>query len=145
MFGVPDRNSTMPATGSCAAGGDDDGRPMLLIVEDHDEVRAVFRGALERAGFAVVEADCAARAARVFAAHIDQIELVVLDFELPDRDGASVLRELRTARANLPVILCSGYVDQGAHDAFPPGALNAIVPKPCAPSAVVRLVRELLA
>jgi CheY-like chemotaxis protein len=60
-------------------------------------------------GFHVVEAEDGARALTRFAAHADEISVVLLDLTMPGMSGAEVLAELRLTHPTLPVIIVSGY------------------------------------
>ena len=74
-------------------------RMRVLIVDDHEPFRAVAREVLERAGHVVAgEAGDAAEALAAVAA--GSPDAVLLDVQLPDRDGFSVAAELaaRTGR-----------------------------------------------
>ena len=71
-------------------------RMRVLIVDDHEPFRAVAREVLERAGYVVAgEAGDAAEALAAVAA--DAPDAVLLDVQLPDRDGFSVAAELAAA------------------------------------------------
>ena len=68
-------------------------RPTVVIVDDHAEFRAAARAVLEAGGFDVVgEAADAAQAVAV-ASRL-QPQVVLLDIQLPDRDGFAVAEEL---------------------------------------------------
>jgi YesN/AraC family two-component response regulator len=77
----------------------------ILLVEDEAVVRDMIRGALERE-YHVVEASTCSEALKRLA---DPIDIVLLDYALPDRDGFEVLKEIRSAKPFLPVILMTGY------------------------------------
>ena len=61
----------------------------ILIVDDEPAIRRLVRGAVERAGFGVIEAANAADALAV--ACQDGCDLVLLDLGLPDRDGIELV------------------------------------------------------
>ena len=68
----------------------------VLIVDDHEPFRAVARELLERAGYVVAgEAGDAAEALAAVAA--DAPDAVLLDVQLPDRDGFAVATALAAA------------------------------------------------
>jgi two-component system, OmpR family, response regulator RegX3 len=71
----------------------------LLVVEDEDAIAEPLVEGLEREGFEVVRAATGAEA--LAAAEPD---LVLLDLRLPDVDGYTVCRELRT-RSDVPIIM----------------------------------------
>jgi DNA-binding NarL/FixJ family response regulator len=77
----------------------------VLIVDDHQPFRAVARELLENAGYIVTgEAADAAEALAAVAAHAP--DAVLLDVQLPDRDGFAVATEL-TATDGPAVVLIS--------------------------------------
>ncbi len=79
----------------------------LLLVEDKNELRAMLRKALERAGYAVDEAaDGTAAIQRVRAR---RYQLVITDLKMPGASGLDVLRETKQADATIPVILLTAY------------------------------------
>ncbi|OYX37998.1 MULTISPECIES: response regulator [unclassified Sphingomonas] len=65
----------------------------ILIVDDEPAIRRLVRGAIERAGYSVSEAQTAAEA--LIEAHREGCELVLLDLGLPDRDGLELVTLLR--------------------------------------------------
>ena len=81
----------------------DDGRPLILVVEDEPQIRRFVRTALEDEG-RVVEAGSAAEALEAFAG--PGPALAIIDLGLPDRDGVELIRELRTWTV-LPVLVLS--------------------------------------
>lgn len=66
----------------------------LLVVEDQPEIRAILRMALSAAGYRVIEADTAARA--IVEARSHKPDLAIVDLGLPDADGVSVIRDIRS-------------------------------------------------
>jgi putative two-component system response regulator len=86
------------------------GRPERILVADDDgSVRALLRALLDRAGYDVVEvADGDAALAAV--ATNGPIDLLLLDVNMPRRDGIEVTRRLRSQHSTelLPIILVTG-------------------------------------
>lgn len=75
----------------------------LLIVEDDALLQSGLMQALTGQGYAV---DCASTAAQSTALlRHGQYSLIVLDLGLPDRDGASLLRQWRRDGINIPVLI----------------------------------------
>ncbi len=75
----------------------------LLVVEDEPDLLVLMGRALERGGFVVDIASDLAQAAEFLAvAHYD---LLILDLNLPDGDGLSLLRQLRARGSQLPVLV----------------------------------------
>jgi two-component system, OmpR family, KDP operon response regulator KdpE len=65
----------------------------ILLVEDEREIRRLVRGALEKEGMHVREAERVAEALKEAAAATP--DLVILDLGLPDGDGLTFIREFR--------------------------------------------------
>jgi len=77
----------------------------VLVVDDDERMRQVMSWALEDEGYSVVTAADASQA--VAAAAGRRPAVVVLDYGLPDGDGARVARDLRAATGEsvLPIVL----------------------------------------
>jgi DNA-binding NtrC family response regulator len=79
----------------------------LLLVEDKNELRAMLRKAMERAGYAVEEAPDGTAAIQKIRAR--RYLLVITDLKLPGASGLDVLRASKNADATIPVILLTAY------------------------------------
>jgi len=79
----------------------------LLLVEDKAELRGVLRKALERAGWRVEEAGDATAAIEKTRAL--RYLLVLTDLKLPGGSGLDVLRQVKEADPDIPVILMTAY------------------------------------
>src|SRR5437870_11876191 len=79
----------------------------LLLVEDKNELRAMLRKALERAGYDVDEAPDGAAAIQKLRAR--RYQLVLTDLKMPGASGLDVLRETKQADATIPVILLTAF------------------------------------
>jgi len=82
-------------------------RPTLLIVDDDLTFRQVMAGELERLGFEVAGAGSGEEAVRA-AARLEP-QVVLLDLQLPDRDGLQVLQALRESSPGSEVIMLTGH------------------------------------
>jgi DNA-binding NtrC family response regulator len=79
----------------------------LLLVEDKNELRAMLRKALERAGYTVEEA--ADGTAAIQKVRARRYLLVITDLKMPGASGLDVLRETKQADATIPVILLTAF------------------------------------
>ena len=75
----------------------------IVLVEDNPQLAGTIRDGLAEDGYTVDVIDTAAKAiARGMRRDLD---LMILDLGLPDRDGLDVLKELRGARIHVPVLV----------------------------------------
>jgi signal transduction histidine kinase len=92
---------------------DSEGREGILLVDDHDGVRATTAAFLRECGLPVIEASDAAHALRILeSAHV---EAVVTDITMPgEMDGIGLVETIRNRWPSLPVLLVSGYSERAA-------------------------------
>src|SRR5512143_368946 len=81
----------------------------ILVVEDDASLNAALAATLKAAGFRPVTARTAAEGMRWFNHYSP--DLVLLDLGLPDRDGLTVVAEVR-AKGQTPIVVLSAREDQ---------------------------------
>ena len=121
------------------------GRGTILLVEDEDSVRAFGSRALTSRGYTVLQAASGIEALDLFADHDGTIDLVVSDVVMPEMDGPTLLRELRSRRPDLKVIFVSGYAEDAFRKNLPEGEQFAFLPKPFTLKQLVEAVKETMA
>ncbi|MSP52760.1 MAG: response regulator [Gammaproteobacteria bacterium] len=85
----------------------------ILIVDDEAAIRTMLRCALEPAGFTVIDlADCT-QAWRLLQAK-NAVDLLLLDWMLPDQSGIEFAKRLRAqlATADLPIIMLTAKAEE---------------------------------
>jgi CheY-like chemotaxis protein len=68
-----------------------------MIMDDNWFNRDIFRIALENAGYIVTEAENGAKGLEILAEQ--DVDLLILDLQMPKIDGITVLKELRSKRS----------------------------------------------
>jgi CheY-like chemotaxis protein len=84
-------------------------KPAILIVEDDDDCRTVLQDLLEMSGYRVLT--CSGAHHALETARATPPALMLVDYYMPDADGAWVVRQLREsggALARIPVVLTTG-------------------------------------
>jgi len=76
--------------------------PRLLVVDDDREIRDLLSALLTRRGYKVVTARDDQEMREVLAS--SRVDLIILDVMLPGKDGLTICRELRAAKA-IPIIM----------------------------------------
>jgi DNA-binding NarL/FixJ family response regulator len=108
----------------------DDGERFMkvLIVDEHALIREALYAVLRqlKREAVIFEASSSRQAVDIVEEHPD-ISLILLDINLPDRDGFSVLRDLRDSYPTIAIIILSSSNDQDTvKRAFKLGALGFI-------------------
>jgi len=80
--------------------------PTILVVDDEQLIRWSLTDRLTQEGYKVVEADTAKAA---LERHAEGVDLVLLDYRLPDGDGLSVLKKIKETDPDTLVILLTAY------------------------------------
>jgi CheY-like chemotaxis protein len=83
--------------------------PKRILCVDDEEIGLVIRKCtLETQGYAVVTARDGDSALDLVAS--EPFDLVVLDYAMPDMNGAQVARFIRALNPQMPILLLSAYV-----------------------------------
>ncbi len=114
----------------------------VLVVDDEPVVREGVRRVLGAAGLRVA-AVADARSAVLHPAFAT-CRVVLCDLMLPDSSGMDLLRALRAARPDLPVVMITGYAtSENAERALAAGASEVLM-KPFEESELLAVLRRLL-
>lgn len=116
--------------------------PSVLVVDDEALIRWSLSEALSESGFVVRQA-ASGREARASLASFDgQPFVVLLDLRLPDVADLSLLREIRTTRPDVPVIVMTAHgTPEALAQAAALGAVR-VVGKPFDVTDLTRIVTE---
>ncbi len=82
----------------------------ILVIDDNLRDRELLAAVLEERGYEVILADNGGTG--LMLCHRQDPDAVVLDLRMPEIDGRSVLRQLRTLQPSLPVVVFSGHGTQ---------------------------------
>jgi CheY-like chemotaxis protein len=119
--------------------------PLILVVDDTEDNRTIFRMCLEDAGFRLDEAvdgqDALVHIAR------EKPALVVMDLSMPVMDGWEATRRIKANpdTSDIRVLVISGHVTGDCTARARAAGADDIAVKPCLPAALVAKVKHLLA
>jgi two-component system cell cycle response regulator DivK len=102
----------------------------ILVVEDNELSMKLFRDVLVAGGYRPLEAATGSQAVKLAVAHAPA--LVVMDIQLPDIDGVSVLGQLRADEltAAIPVLAVTAQAMQGDRERFLAAGFDDYMSKP---------------
>ena len=114
----------------------------ILIVEDDITYAMMLKTWLGKQGFQVASASSIARAQKYI--ETENVDLILSDLRLPDRDGTDLLKWLGEKRLPIPLIVMTGYADiQSAVQTMKLGACDYIA-KPVNPNELLKKIQEAL-
>ena len=81
----------------------------ILVVDDESVMLRTAKILLEKLGYKVFEADNAPLGVEIFNEKYEDIDLVILDYEMPEMSGREVYIQMKKMNPNLKVLLTTGY------------------------------------
>jgi two-component system cell cycle response regulator DivK len=102
----------------------------ILVVEDQEDNRQIFRDLLASAGFRMIEAHDGQQALTV--ARSERPDLILMDIQLPIVDGYEATRNIKCdpELRHIPVIAVTSYALSGDEKKAVEAGCNAYVAKP---------------
>lgn len=120
------------------------GTEVLLVAEDEDEIRGLFKHFLEGLGYQVLIACDGQEAIEVFSTYRDQIDLAILDAVMPKLNGPQVYEHIISSSPDLPCLFLSGYSEKIVQRYFSQRLSVPLLHKPVTLRDLGKKVREIL-
>ena len=116
----------------------------ILVVEDDDSVRELAARFLKKQGYQTFETKRGDEALELFKAHLDSIQMVLVDVVMPGESGPELIKKFREISKNFKVLYMSGYTDNAIvhHGILDKGV--EFIQKPFGFDSLLRRVREVL-
>ena len=119
-------------------------QPLVLLAEDFEDARELYRDYLEFSGFDVLTATNGRDA--IDQAISLQPDVILMDASMPVLDGWQATRELKAnpATQHIPVLALTAHAFDDARQQALAVGCDGFVTKPCLPDDLVARVRETL-
>lgn len=121
------------------------GRRGILVVDDEAGIRRMIQKVLERAGYQVYCAANGAEGLALFKEKQELFALVLLDLKMLPMDGEAMMGGLRALDPHIPVIISTGYPQEGRQAALRHLGFAAMLEKPYSPRSLLEMVQRTLA
>jgi two-component system cell cycle sensor histidine kinase/response regulator CckA len=118
---------------------------LILVVDDESSICAATRLVLENHGYRTLTARGGDEALGIFRLQAAEISLVLTDIMMPGMDGIGLIRELRTFRPELKVMVTTGVASESKQTELAALGVGKSLPKPCGRRELLEAVQGALA
>jgi CheY-like chemotaxis protein len=119
-------------------------KPQILVVDDEEIALMLLRQILTAAGYHLTTAQSGFECLEVFRRHPLAYQLVLLDLTMPCMDGEETFHRLREIRPDVPILLCTGFIQNDRLERLMTAGLAGFLRKPFAPDEIATHVRSIL-
>lgn len=112
----------------------------ILIIEDNEKERILYKEELEKEGYSVSVASSGKEGLSLIEK--ENLDLIILDLKMPEMGGLEVLGKILSKRKNLPVIIYTSYSEYKSN--FLSWAADAYIIKSSDMTELKNKVKELL-
>lgn len=120
------------------------GRESILVVDDERAIRRFCQRSLTPLGYRVHSTGEPEVALAEFKRDPRAYDLVITDQHMPGMTGDSLARRLRKVRADIPIILFTGFSSEISEETAREAGIEEIVPKPVLASQLTTAIRRVL-
>ncbi len=120
------------------------GTEQILFVDDEKALAELGLQILKRLGYNVVTRTSSIEALELFMVQPDKFDLVITDMTMPNMTGDELAAKMMEIRADIPVILCTGYSERISKDKAHEIGIKEFVLKPIIMSDMAITVRKVL-
>jgi CheY-like chemotaxis protein len=120
------------------------GTESILFVDDEAPIAKMGIQILERLGYSVTARTSSIEALELFQAKPNDFDMVITDMTMPNMTGDALAVELMKIRADIPVILCTGYSKKISEETASEIGIKAFANKPVVKADLAKTVRKVL-
>jgi CheY-like chemotaxis protein len=120
------------------------GTETVLIIDDEKYVLDIWADYLTDTGFTVLTAKNGEEGIGLFRERADEVDIVILDYIMPDISGSEVLKRLKEIKGDVKVLVASGYSKNGQAKEMMEGDADGFIQKPSTLSELIRRIRGIL-
>jgi len=133
-----------PAPPATAPGALQGAGQHVAYVDDDEVIVLMVERLLQQGGYRVSSFRDGREAVAAIAAQPLAFDLVITDFNMPVFSGLDVARALREVRADLPVVISSGYISEDLQQEAAAAGVRSLMRKQNTLEELMRLVRRVL-
>jgi two-component system, NtrC family, response regulator HydG len=115
---------------------------LILLVDDRVEDRNLFRVILEKRGYSVTEVESGEECIKLIKEK--RFQVILLDIKLPGIDGVETLKEIKSVRPDVAVIMVTAYSENELVEQAMQGGSLAFLKKPLDIQKLIETVNDCL-
>ncbi len=138
---IPESGSSNEPTGQIKRGNGE----RILWVDDEEFLARNTRKLFPRLNYEVDVFTSPEAALAAFNADPSRYDLLMTDFNMPQLSGIELIEQVRKLRAGIPVILCSGFLNDSLHQLARAHGVNRLMSKPASPEETSATIAAVLA
>ncbi|MBF0111219.1 MAG: PAS domain S-box protein, partial [Desulfamplus sp.] len=116
----------------------------ILLVDDDELIVEMTSEMLDRLGYRVESKFDPNEALKLFEANPEAFDLIITDMTMPQMTGAKLAEKISQIRADVPIILCSGYSSLINEDKAIEAGISAYMMKPVSMQDLGETIRRVL-
>jgi len=120
------------------------GKETVLLVDDEDMIIEIGKEMLEKMDYKVFATRNGAEAVKIFKENKDIIDLVILDMIMPDMGGGETYDRMKEIKADVKVLLSSGYSVNGEATSILERGCSGFIQKPFSMKDLLSKIRVIL-
>jgi CheY-like chemotaxis protein len=120
------------------------GNERILLVDDEEQIVRLTQQMLERLGYHVTVRASSLDTLEAFKAQPNKFDLVITDLTMPNMTGDKLAKELMKIRADIRVILCTGFSEKMSNKKADALGIKGFLMKPVVKIDLAKTVRKVL-
>jgi CheY-like chemotaxis protein len=120
------------------------GTERILFIDDEKSLVDLGQQILERLGYRVTIRTSSVEALELFIEQPDKFDLIITDMTMPNMTGDELAGKLMNIRADIPVILCTGYSERISKERAHDLGIKEFILKPIVMRELAKTVRSVL-
>ncbi len=120
------------------------GKESILFVDDEQDLVEIGRQIFERLGYRVTALRSSPEALEIFRKNPNDFDLVITDQTMPRLTGSELAAEILKIRADMPIIICTGYSVHISEEKARSMGVKGLIMKPIVLRDVAMKIRSIL-
>jgi CheY-like chemotaxis protein len=141
---LPELLEERPRTSADGGSSIPGGHERILFVDDEHDLTAMASQMLMGLGYHVTARTGAREALALFRSDPSRFDLVISDQTMPEMTGLDLAGEILTLRADMPIIMCTGYSPLVDSDTARAVGIKALAMKPLTKKEIAATIRKVL-